>query len=163
MAYYLPRSEDEINMELLGVGESYIDTMIKDAIIALIKASQETGIDIWQFMATYTPPNGFMFSDHTLVSAIMNHMTIGHSGTTFGCTMRELERIAKNGRLEVQKDRKWIGEIITSNNEECSICNEEDDDKEKINTPCCKKVFCKICIEKWLSKNTTCPLCRKSI
>ena len=163
MAYILPKREDEINMELFGTGNTFSDDMIKDGIIAIIKASDETGINIWQFMGTYTPPTGFMFSDHKLVSVIMSHMTIGHSGSSFGWTMRELERIAKSSKAQVHNERKWITELITSNEEECCICNENNVEKEKINTPCCKKIFCKICIEKWLSKNTTCPLCRESI
>jgi len=158
---YLPRHEDEINMELLGTGDNHMDDMIKDGIIALIKASAETGIDLWQFINTYTPPNGYMFSNNDLINVIIKHMTIGHSGTSFGWTMRQLERIAKFGcSLYVNKEREWIHESNIVNGD-CAICYQNNN--KKVTTPCCKNIFCKICLETWLSKQATCPLCRKNI
>lgn len=57
----------------------------------------------WEFLRTYTPPadQGFMFSLPTgkrkeIDEAISNRYG-GHSGATYGCTMRVLERIAKDG------------------------------------------------------------------
>ena len=157
---YLPKHENEINMELLGTGDSFSDDMIKDGIIALIKASAETGIDLWRFINEYIPPNGYMFSSNHLISIISKHMTIGHSGTSYGWTMRQLERIAKFGcRSNLNNERTWLHESDIEEGE-CAVCYQNN---KKVITPCCKNIFCKICIETWLSKQTTCPLCRKNI
>jgi hypothetical protein len=57
----------------------------------------------WEFLRTYTPPvdQGFMFSLPTgkrleIDEAISNRYP-GHSGASYGCTMRVLEMIAKQG------------------------------------------------------------------
>lgn len=57
----------------------------------------------WEFLRTYTPPadQGFMFSLPTgkrleIDNAISNRYP-GHSGASYGCTMRVLEFIAKQG------------------------------------------------------------------
>jgi hypothetical protein len=57
----------------------------------------------WEFLRTYTPPEdqGFMFSLPTgkrkeIDEAISNRYP-GHSGASYGCTMRTIEFIAKNG------------------------------------------------------------------
>tara|TARA_R110002072_G_scaffold280876_1_gene443313 strand:+ start:6280 stop:6573 length:294 start_codon:yes stop_codon:yes gene_type:complete len=56
----------------------------------------------WEFLKTFEPHKnkGFMFSDHPILSNISravekcNH---GHSGASWGMTMRTMECIAKNG------------------------------------------------------------------
>jgi hypothetical protein len=57
----------------------------------------------WEFLRSYTPPadQGFMFSLPTgkrldIDDAIQNRYG-GHSGASYGCTMRVLESIAKEG------------------------------------------------------------------
>jgi hypothetical protein len=57
----------------------------------------------WEFLRSYTPPEdqGFMFSLPTgkrleIDEAIQNRYG-GHSGASYGCTMRVLESIAKEG------------------------------------------------------------------
>jgi hypothetical protein len=45
---------------------------------------------------------------------------------------------------------------------ECSICLCAVN-KDKWITPCCKQAFHKQCIDKWTSKNQTCPLCRHRV
>jgi hypothetical protein len=57
----------------------------------------------WEFLRTYTPPadQGFMFSLPTgkrldIDNAVSNRYP-GHSGASYGCTMRVLETIAKEG------------------------------------------------------------------
>jgi hypothetical protein len=64
----------------------------------------------WEFLRTYTPPEdqGFMFSKPTgkrqeLDDAISNRYP-GHSGASYGCTMRVLEFIAKRGWETYAKD-----------------------------------------------------------
>jgi hypothetical protein len=45
--------------------------------------------------------------------------------------------------------------------ESCSICYDSNS-PFRCCTPCCSKSFCASCILQWLSKNSTCPLCRSS-
>jgi hypothetical protein len=55
----------------------------------------------WEFMKNYDPPSGFMFSKHPKLAEIESKIdqdgTIGHSGSSYGWTMRQLERIIKHG------------------------------------------------------------------
>lgn len=55
----------------------------------------------WQFMKTFSEQS-FMFSDSSAVSTIMSKMSQlgydGHSGGSFGWTMRQMEFLAKNGK-----------------------------------------------------------------
>ena len=55
----------------------------------------------WEFMKTYDPPSGFMFSTNPKLAEIQSKIdqdgTIGHSGWSYGLTMRLVERIVKNG------------------------------------------------------------------
>lgn len=57
----------------------------------------------WEFLRTYEPPEdkGFMFSLPTgkmlEINAAIENRYPGHSGSTYGITMRILQHIAKNG------------------------------------------------------------------
>lgn len=55
----------------------------------------------WEFMRTYEPPIGFMFSTHPKLAEIQSKIdqdrTIGHSGSSYGWTMRQVEDIVKHG------------------------------------------------------------------
>jgi hypothetical protein len=58
--------------------------------------------ELWDWMSTYSPPEGFMNSDApevTRINAKMFEDTISqnHSGASYGCMMRAMEFIAKNG------------------------------------------------------------------
>ena len=96
---HLPRTLDQIDMAKYGCGEDWSTDMIKDGIISVIKASDELGIDMWAYMNEYSPPanQGFMFSDDSKIRIIGQKMETGHSGTSYGWTMRYLERLAKHG------------------------------------------------------------------
>ncbi len=77
-------------------------TFIKDA---MSKAMLEDGyktvtdLDMWNWMATFTPEEGkgFMYSNHENINKIGKAMKTGHSGASFGWTMRNMEAIAKDG------------------------------------------------------------------
>jgi ubiquitin len=78
--------------------------MIRDGMMAIVDATEGSilknrGVDGWEYLSKYSPPSGqgFMFSDDSIVNEIGRHMTVGHSGTSYGYTMRHLEFIAKNG------------------------------------------------------------------
>lgn len=52
--------------------------------------------------------------------------------------------------------------VLLYNNFECPICQEETD-LNIIRKLKCNHQFHIYCIEKWLSKETTCPICRKDL
>jgi hypothetical protein len=60
--------------------------------------------EAWDFLKNYTPnpDEGFMFTQHPIISQIGKMMENcpyppGHSGFSFGWTMRQLKAFAKNG------------------------------------------------------------------
>ena len=57
----------------------------------------------WDFMKTFNDnQNGFMFSNNPMTGKIMSKMEelgySGHSGGSFGWTMRNMEFLAKHGK-----------------------------------------------------------------
>lgn len=61
-------------------------------------------LELWNFLSTFEPEEGkgFMFSDCEEINKICQKMEElpnppGHSGASFGVTMRHLQFIAKNG------------------------------------------------------------------
>jgi hypothetical protein len=57
----------------------------------------------WEFLRSFTPPadKGFMFTlptgKHKEIDEAISNRYGGHSGASYACTMRVLERIAKDG------------------------------------------------------------------
>jgi len=91
---------------------THIDTNITDAEFNIIPDEHSrfmlknahqaiTMAEAWQFMRTFSDQS-FMFSSNPAVSAIMKKMSDlgydGHSGGSFGWTMRQMEFLAKNGK-----------------------------------------------------------------
>ena len=79
-------------------------TRFGDNEIAMIQAGIDavTGAEMWDWLKTYEPDEGkgFMYSDHPNLDKIndrMNRLYGGHSGSSYGWTMRQLQYIAKNG------------------------------------------------------------------
>lgn len=59
-----------------------------------------TQCELWDWLRDYTPEDGkgFMFSEHPNLTRINNAMKYGgHSGSSHGWTMRNMEYIAKHG------------------------------------------------------------------
>lgn len=59
-----------------------------------------TKLELWDWMKTYEPEEGkgFMFSFHPNIDLIRNNISYtGHSGSSYGWTMRTMELIAKKG------------------------------------------------------------------
>lgn len=89
--------------------------MLEDAFAAMGRVEGS-----WEYLGRPEVPDketGFMFTRDGLVNQIGNEIdkagTIGHSGSSYGWTMRQMEYIAKNGwdayvtlRLENQKKRE---------------------------------------------------------
>ena len=68
--------------------------MVQDAINAV------TRTEMWEYMAKWSTPDkdGFMFSTDTELEIINKKIEYGgHSGSSYGWTMRQVEYIAKNG------------------------------------------------------------------
>lgn len=69
-------------------------TMLKDAYDAI------TACDLWGWMREFSPEDGkgFMFTSHPNLERIDKAMKYqGHSGASYGWTMRQMESIAKIG------------------------------------------------------------------
>lgn len=107
----LPRTKSEvIECDLSYIKDKWSADMIRDGMNAIVEASagemlKNKEINAWDYLSSYSPPSshGFMFSDDRIVSEIMNYMSVGHSGSSYGYTMRNLEFIAKNG-IEKHKE-----------------------------------------------------------
>ncbi len=59
-----------------------------------------TSCGLWDWLRDYTPTEnkGFMFSEHPNLTQIRSAMKYGgHSGASYGWTMRQMEYIAKHG------------------------------------------------------------------
>ena len=66
--------------------------MLRDAYQAI------TTCDLWDWLRTYTPEKGFMFSGHPNLTRINAEIKYdGHSGASHAMTMRVMESIAKVG------------------------------------------------------------------
>ena len=91
---------------------THIDTSITDAEFNTISDEHSrfmlknahqaiTMAEAWQFMRTFNDQS-FMFSSNPIVSDIMKKMSElgydGHSGSSFGWTMRQMEFLAINGK-----------------------------------------------------------------
>jgi hypothetical protein len=79
---------------------AYECEMLQDAYDAITKC------DLWDWMRTYTPHanEGFMFSTHPSLAQIQSGMKYtGHSGASWGWTMRTMESIAKAGGWDAFK------------------------------------------------------------
>jgi hypothetical protein len=74
--------------------------MLRDAYDAI------TRLDLWGWMHTFTPHSneGFMLTTHPQLDRISMEMKyLGHSGASWGLTMRTMEAIAKSGGWDAYK------------------------------------------------------------
>jgi len=105
----LPKTIDELNsLDLSFIKDSWRQDMIYDAMRAIIKTEENLKpreIDVWKYLHDYTPPygQGFMFCQDEIISLIQTNMEIGHSGTSYGNTMRHIEIISKYGLDEYRE------------------------------------------------------------
>ena len=72
-----------------------------------------TTCELWGWLKDYTPEEGkgFMFTEHPNLDRINNAMKYGgHSGSSYGWTMRQMEYIAKNGwnlyQFKIREERR---------------------------------------------------------
>lgn len=95
--------------DLSFINDSHLRSMISNGHQAV------TQLELWSWMKTFDPNDrGFMFSSDPNVILIGRTMDTlpnppGHSGSSFGTTMRHLQFIAKNGldkyKAELTKNR----------------------------------------------------------
>jgi hypothetical protein len=84
------------------IGDDQTRSMVTNGYTAV------TQLEAWSWLSTYRAKKGFMFSDHPNITVIGDLMEAlpnppGHSGASFGITMRHLEFIAKNGAEAYKK------------------------------------------------------------
>jgi len=72
---------------------------VHDGIAAVIKTTHQRESCIWTYLRNNPPSEstGYMFSDNPIFTMIMRNMEVGHSGTSYGWTMRNLQYIANHG------------------------------------------------------------------
>ena len=99
--------EDVNNLDLSYMDDKWSQDMVRDGMKAIIRLNdkmkkKESNIDVWDYLSKYSPEEGkgFMFSSDPIVSQIVNEMEVGHSGSSMGWTMRQLELIVKAGLAE---------------------------------------------------------------
>lgn len=82
----------EGNFESLSL-HAHDKIMLKDAYDVI------TQLELWDWLKSVDVENtGFMFSRLAEVENISNHLTYqGHSGASFGMTMRTMQQIARDG------------------------------------------------------------------
>ncbi len=74
------------------IAEQSVRIMFEDAYKAITKA------DAWGFVRGDPGEGGFMFSKDPMSLIIQNHMEYdGHSGASYGWTMRKMQRLAVIG------------------------------------------------------------------
>jgi len=78
---------------------SAIDSNVRDGIDAVIKTTQQRESCVWSYLRDNPPSErtGYMFSDNPMFSAIIGNMQVGHSGSSYAWTMRNLQYIATHG------------------------------------------------------------------
>lgn len=96
----LPPSFFPVSMDDSRLSEFDIDCNVRDGIEAVIKTTQQRESCAWTYLRDNPPDEsrGYMFSKPDPVfQAILKNMQVGHSGASYGFTMRHLEYIAMNG------------------------------------------------------------------
>lgn len=78
---------------------SDIDSNVRDGIAAVIKTTQSRESCAWTYLRDNPPSEstGYMFSDNPMFSVIHSNMQVGHSGSSYAWTMRNLQYIATHG------------------------------------------------------------------
>jgi ubiquitin len=103
--YMWPKTRSQVlECDMSYMKSEWEADMIRDGMMAIIDATESSiltnrGVDVWEYLSKYSPPagEGFMFSRDNVVDEIGRYMKVGHSGSSYGHTMRQLEFIAKNG------------------------------------------------------------------
>jgi len=100
-------TEATMSIDLSFIRDDHTRSMVSNGHAAVSQ------LELWGWLKTFNPKDGFMFTPHENIDKITEAMNSlpnppGHSGSSFGITMRHLEFIAKHGM------EKYKQEIIKS-------------------------------------------------
>jgi hypothetical protein len=78
---------------------SDLDSNVHDGIAAVIKTTLQRESCTWSYLRDNPPSEstGYMFANNPVFNAINGNMQVGHSGSSYGWTMRNLQYIATHG------------------------------------------------------------------
>ena len=78
---------------------SILDDNVRDGIAAVIKTTQQRESCAWTYLRDNPPDKstGYMFSSDSMFTVINGNMQVGHSGSSYAWTMRNLQYIATHG------------------------------------------------------------------
>lgn len=76
-------------------------------------------------------------------------------------TDKAFEELYKNNQF--LKDLGAVYEMQDRTKEECFICSQNFQASYQSRTLQCKHKFHRVCLEQWLNKNKSCPLCRTPV
>lgn len=90
---YYPIVSDDLRLSNIS------DSNVRDGIDAVVKTTQQRESCAWTYLRDNPPSEstGYMFSDNPMFSAISGNMQVGHSGSSYAWTMRNLQYIATHG------------------------------------------------------------------
>ena len=79
--------------------ECEFDSNVLDGIHAVIKTTQQRESCAWSYLRDNPPSEstGYMFSSNPMFAVINGNMQVGHSGSSYAWTMRNLQYIATHG------------------------------------------------------------------
>ena len=88
-----------VSMRDSRLAEFDFDDNVRDGIAAVIKTTQQRESCAWTYLRDNPPSEstGYMFSDNPMFSVINGNMQVGHSGSSYAWTMRNLQYIATHG------------------------------------------------------------------
>lgn len=88
-----------VSMRDSRLAEFDFDDNVRDGIDAVIKTTQQRESCAWTYLRDNPPSErtGYMFSDNPMFSVINGNMQVGHSGSSYAWTMRNLQHIATHG------------------------------------------------------------------
>ena len=88
-----------VSMDDSRLSEHAIDSNVLDGIAAVIKTTKQNESCTWTYLCDNPPSEstGYMFSNNPAFTAIMSNMEVGHSGSSYAWTMRNLQYIATHG------------------------------------------------------------------
>jgi len=65
-------------------------------------------LKLWDWFRTYNPERGYMFENHENIDAMTRETeTMGHSGATFGFTLRYIQNMAIDYENYPEKFQSW--------------------------------------------------------
>jgi hypothetical protein len=109
-------------------------------------------LNLWHWIKCFDPNKGFMMSSNSHINQIMTMLEKDdHTGVTFGCLMRFLQKMAKDCV-------EGYGEDV-----QCSVCHDDKYDVGTKTTLECGHMFHCKCIQDWYSTDLAkgcCPNCR---